>query len=99
MNIHQDDQVSAFFNCHSQFTPYREPEPEGLADVEPEIYKQERKKAKGIQYLPGEKLLIKLAKENKKKNAKAKKKVVERKVLRSDIDRISESMSRVLSGI
>ena len=79
---HQDEEVSNFFSAYSSF---KSPEPEGLEDVEPEEYKEEKRKSKGIEYLPGEKLLIKLGKQKKKKKCKP------------DVEKISESLTRVLN--
>lgn len=90
-STHQDTEVSNFFNCYSQFKPYEEPEPEGLDDVEPAQVRADKKKNKGITYLPGEKLLIKLGKEKEKK-----KKVKPEKI---NLKRITESLSRVLNGV
>ena len=62
---HQNE-GNLFFNCNSQFIPYRE-EICPLEDNVPEAVKIEKKKNKGINFLPGERLLIKLNKEKRKK--------------------------------
>ena len=80
-----------FFNCKSIFTPYVEEvvEPSGINDPVP--YEEQLKESNKIKYLPGEKLLIKLGRESKKnKKKKAKKNNI-------DIDRLSDSLSRVLT--
>jgi hypothetical protein len=72
------------FTCRSSFTPFVAPvEQISLQDHVPESVKQEKKKSGGIEYLPGERLLIKLAKQRKKEKI--------------DIDRVTQSMSRVLA--
>jgi hypothetical protein len=72
------------FTCRSSFSPYVPPvEQISLEDNIPESVKEERKKSNGIEYLPGEKLLIQIAKQRKKART-------------IDVDRISKSLSRVL---
>ena len=78
---HQDDKSSNPFGCASTFVPYVEPS----LDPEPEEVKKKNK----IEYLPGERLLIKLGKEKKKK--KKKKEI--------DVEKIAQSMTRVLGTI
>jgi len=60
--------------------------------VEPTIFEDavpvEVKKKDEIQYLPGEKLLIQLGKQKKKKKKK-----------NIDVEKLSKSLSRVISGI
>jgi hypothetical protein len=70
------------FKCSSSFSAYVPPEQISLEDNIPESVKEERKKNDGIKYLPGEKLLIQIAKQRKKTTI--------------DVDRISKSLSRVL---
>ena len=74
------------FTCRSSFTPYVPPQEQiSLQDHVPQSVKEERKKDGGIEYLPGERLLIKLGKQRKKKKQSL------------DVDRVAESLSRVLS--
>jgi len=74
------------FTCRSSFTPYVPPQEQiSLQDHTPESVKEERKKDGGVEYLPGERLLIKLGKQRKKKKKSL------------DIDRVSKSLSRVLT--
>jgi hypothetical protein len=84
MNTHTDNNVRSIFTCRSISIPKVVI---SLADNIPESVKVEKKK--GYEFLPGEKLLISLAKQKKK--SKKKKDI--------DVDRISKSMSRVLSSI
>jgi hypothetical protein len=73
------------FTCKSSFTPYAPPvEQISLQDHIPESVKEEKKKDKGIEYLPGERLLIKIGKQRNKASKAV------------DVDRISKSLSRVL---
>ena len=73
------------FTCRSSFTPYVPPQEQiSLQDHVPESVKEEKKKDGGVEYLPGERLLIKLGKQRKKKKT-------------LDVDRVSKSLSRVLS--
>ena len=89
----------SIFTCRSSFTPYVPPEEKiSLQDHIPQSVKEERKKDDGIEYLPGERLLIKLGKQREKNHLKKKK--VSKSLTRKetvDIDRITQSMSRVLS--
>jgi hypothetical protein len=74
-----------YFTCRSSFIPYEPPkELISLQDHIPESVKEEKKKDNDIQYLPGERLLIKLGKQQMKQKPKI------------DVDRISKSLSRVL---
>ena len=78
------DLLESIFTCKSSFKPFVPPaEQISLQNHVPESVKQEKKKSGGIEYLPGEKLLIKLAKHRKKEKI--------------DIDRVTQSMSRVLA--
>jgi hypothetical protein len=79
---HRD--VESIFTCRSAFTPVPKAEPISLQDHIPESVKEERKKDGGVEYLPGERLLIKLGKQKKKAAPKL------------DVDRISKSLSRLL---
>ena len=77
------------FTCRSSFTPYVPPKEEiSLQDHVPESVKEEKKKDNGIEYLPGERLLIKLAKQRKKEKGKTPKPKL-------DIDRVSKSLARI----
>ena len=77
------------FTCRSSFTPYVPPKEEiSLQDHVPESVKEEKKKDNGIEYLPGERLLIKLAKQRKKEKGN--------KRVTLDIDRVSKSLSRII---
>ena len=80
MNTHSHDPISVFC-CRSNFTPKHVI---SLSDAIPEIVKVERKKDKGVIYLPGERLLLSLAKKPRTKTPPL------------DVDRLSESLSRVL---
>ena len=77
------------FTCRSSFTPYV-PKREiiSLQDHVPESVKEEKKKDNGIEYLPGERLLIKLAKQRKKEKGN--------KRVTLDIDRVSKSLARII---
>ena len=79
---HQDESVKHAFSCSSRFTPYVEPEP---MDPEPAEYKAMKKRDGGIEYLPGERLLIELGKQKKKKK-------------KIDVKKITESLGRVLAS-
>jgi hypothetical protein len=68
MLCHQD-QGNGFFSCNSYFVQVEQECP--LDDPVPESVKQEKKKDNGITYLPGEKLLIQLSKQRKKKKKMA----------------------------
>lgn len=77
------DVSDSIFTCRSSFKPFVPPtEQISLQDHIPESVKKEKKKSNGIEYLPGERLLIKLAKTREKE---------------IDIDRVTQSMSRVLT--
>ena len=74
-------EIENAFTCRSSFTPYVPPvEQISLQDHIPE----EKKKDGGIEYLPGERLLIKIGKQRKKATPKV------------DVERINKSLSRVL---
>ena len=102
MFAHQDEQVNNIFLCQSTFKRF-EPEPEeGInADPTPAEYKKDE-----IEYLPGERLLIKLNKERKKERNKKKnkqKKMLSRTQKKSrenniDVERVSASLARVLKS-
>lgn len=79
MKTHADD-AENIFCCKSTFRPKVVI---SLQDNVPELVKQERKKAGGIEYLPGERLLIQLGKKAKVKET-------------PDINRITKSLQRVL---
>jgi hypothetical protein len=75
------------FTCRSSFTPYIPPQEQISLQVhEPESVKKNNE----IEYLPGERLLIKLAKQRKKEKGETPKP-------RLDVDRVTKSLSRVLS--
>jgi hypothetical protein len=77
------------FTCRSSFTPYVPPQEQiSLQDNVPESVKEEKKKDNGIEYLPGERLLIKLAKQRKKEKGN--------KRVTLDIDRVSKSLARII---
>lgn len=81
------------FTCRSSFTPYAPPpEQISLQDHVPESIKEEKKKDGGIEYLPGERLLIKLGKQRKKDKASGTRSSL-------DIDRVAKSLSRVSLSI
>jgi hypothetical protein len=76
---HQE--VESAFTCRSSFTPYVPPEEKiSMQDNVPEAVKEAKKKDGGIEYLPGERLLIQIGKRKPK----------------VDVDRISKSLARVL---
>lgn len=81
MNCHQDDQCDNVFKCKSYFTPKLII---SLHDPVPEIVKEEKIKSKGYKLLPGEALLLKLGKQQKKEPI--------------DVDKITKRMRRVLSS-
>ena len=84
---HHETEEQSLFTCRSSFTPHVPPqELISLQDHVPESVKEEKKKDGGVEYLPGERLLIKLGKQRKKKP----------KTL--DVDRVTRSLSRVLSN-
>ena len=76
---------NGFFTASSYFNPVEECP---LDDNVPEIVKAERKKNNGINYLPGEKLLIQLSKQRKKQK-KTKSTL--------DVERVTASLGRILS--
>lgn len=87
-HIHQDN-VHDIFTCRSSFTPFVPPPAMvSLQDHIPDIEKLERKKNNDIEYLPGEKLLIKLNKEKRKNKKKQGHNI--------DIDRIQKRLTSVL---
>jgi hypothetical protein len=58
---HQE--VESAFTCRSSFTPYVPPEEKiSMQDHVPEVVKEAKKKDGGIEYLPGERLLIQIGK-------------------------------------
>ena len=85
---HQDE-GNGFFSASSYFNTVVEPEICPLEDNVPEAVKIERKKNNGINYLPGEKLLIQLSKQRKKQNLK--------KQSNLDVERVTSSLGRILS--
>jgi hypothetical protein len=84
MYCHQDNKINSIFKCKSTFTPKVVI---SLNDTIPESVKQERQKGGEIEYLPGEKLLISLAKQQKKKPAQEK----------VDVERLTKSLRRVIN--
>ena len=87
-HIHQDN-VHDIFTCRSSFTPFVPPPAMvSLQDHIPDIVREERKKNNDIEYLPGEKLLIKLNKEKRKNKKKQGHNI--------DIDRIQKRLTSVL---
>jgi hypothetical protein len=87
-HIHQDN-VNDIFTCRSSFTPFVPPPAMvSLQDHIPDIVREERKKNNDIEYLPGEKLLIKLNKEKRKNKKKQGHNI--------DIDRIQKRLTSVL---
>ena len=77
------------FTCRSSFTPFVPPPAMvSLQDHIPDIVREERKKNNDIEYLPGEKLLIKLNKEKRKNKKKQGHNI--------DIDRIQKRLTSVL---
>ena len=98
MFCHQDSEVNNVFLCRSSFKKF-EPEPEiGInADPTPAEYKKKDE----IEYLPGERLLIKLNKQRRKAKDKQKKAKDKQKKYREnniDVERVSASLARVLNS-
>ena len=85
MNCHQDE-GNGFFSAASYFMPVQEECP--LDDPIPESVKIEQKKNNGINYLPGEKLLIQLSKQRKKQK---------KTQSNLDVERVTASLGRILS--
>ena len=83
-----DQNSNGFFSASSYFNTI-EPEICPLEDNVPETIKAQRKKNNGINYLPGEKLLIQLSKQRKKQNLK--------KQSNLDVERVTSSLGRILS--
>ena len=82
---HHEAEEQSIFTCRSSFTPYVPPQEQiSLQDHVPQSVKEEKKKDGGVEYLPGERLLIKLGKQKKKKKS-------------LDVDRVAQSLSRVLN--
>jgi hypothetical protein len=81
---------NGFFGCTSYFMPVQE-EVCPLEDSTPETIKLQEKKNNGINYLPGEKLLIQLSKQRKKQNLK--------KQSNLDVERVTASLGRILSRV
>jgi len=75
---------NGFFSASSYFNPVEECP---LDDNVPETIKIEQKKNNGINYLPGEKLLIQLSKQRKK----------QKKQSTLDVERVTASLGRILS--
>ena len=83
-----DDERQNIFTCRSSFTPYVPPEEKiSLQDHIPESVREDKKKSGGVEYLPGERLLIQLGKQRQKKQ----------KTKTVDIERVTQSLSRVLA--
>ena len=82
---HQDE-GSGFFTASSYFNPIEEEIQCPLDDNVPETIKAMKKKNNGINYLPGEKLLIKLSKQRKKQKKQS-----------LDVERVTASLGRILS--
>ena len=82
---HEYDESNNILHSKSVFTPEPEPEP-AMTDMF-EVQKPKNE----IQYLPGEKLLMRLEKIRTKEGVKKKSQT---KI--NDIDRLSDSLSRVL---
>ena len=81
----------SIFTCKSSFTPYIPPEEKiSLQDNIPDSVKEEKKENNDVEYLPGERLLIQLHKQRKKV-----KKDEDKRENNLDIDRVTESLSRV----
>ena len=86
MQCHQNS-GNGFFSAASYFMPVQE-EICPLEDPIPESVKIEQKKNNGINYLPGEKLLIQLSKQRKKQK---------KKHTNLDVERVTASLGRILS--
>jgi hypothetical protein len=92
---YQDNDASSIFTCKSSFTPYVPEEKLSMDDHVPESVREEKKKDNGVEYLPGERLLIKLGKQREKeKNSGS----IKHSKVPTDVDRITKSLSRVLSN-
>lgn len=89
---HEHDENNNLLASKSHFVPYKEPE----AEPEPCMMNmfEEKRKRNEVEYEPGIKLLMKLGKlrEKEKKNVK------EKKDSTPDINRLSDSLSRVLKS-
>jgi hypothetical protein len=83
MQCHTNNEQSCYFSTRSDFKPFAAP----IAQTQAEPKKQHKEPPK---YLPGERLLIKLGTDRKKEKEKEKKNI--------DIDKITKSLSRVLSN-
>jgi hypothetical protein len=87
-----DDECQNIFTCRSSFTPYVPPEEKiSLQDHIPESVREEKKKSGGVEYLPGERLLIQLGKQRQKTHK------TKQKTKTLDIERVTQSLSRVLA--
>ena len=90
---HEHDDNNNVLASKSHFIPFREPEPEEEPCMKNMFV--EKQKRNEVEYEPGVKLLMKLG----KLRAKEKKNIGEKKnskVQSSDIERLSDSLSRVL---
>ena len=81
---HQDE-GNGFFSASSYFNSIEECP---LDDPIPETIKAMKKKNNGINYLPGEKLLIQLSKQRKKQK---------KTQSNLDVERVTASLGRILS--
>ena len=87
------DVMNDIFTCKSSFRPFVPMAPQlSLQDHVPDIEKIERKKNNDTKFLPGEKLLLQLAKQKQKqkKNQGHKNNI--------DIERTQERLSQVLKS-
>ena len=89
---YQDNDISSIFTCKSSFTPVPE-EKLSLDDHVPDSIKEEKKKQNGVEYLPGERLMIKLGKQREKE-----KKIIKVPTEVTVAKRTAQSLSRVLSN-
>lgn len=81
---HEYDDSNNILQSRSVFTPYKEPEPEPCMT---NMF-VEKAKRNEVQYLPGEKLLMRLEKIRTKEGSK--------KNIIDNVDRLSDSLARVL---
>jgi hypothetical protein len=86
---HEYDDSNNILQSRSVFTPYKEPEPQPCMST----MFEEKKRKNEIQYLPGEKLLMRLEKIRTKEGGKKNIIKVENDF---NVDRLSDSLARVL---
>ena len=88
---HEYDDSNNILQSRSVFTPYKEPEPQPCMST----MFEEKKRKNEIQYLPGEKLLMRLEKIRTKECRGDRVK----KSSNFEVDRLSDSLARVLRSV